>query len=331
MKKGFTKLLSFLLVLLFLITCSKNGIWIEAPILYNLNILIIPENGGSSNPSSGSYELGSSVNITGTPSAGYKFNEWEGDIIETSNPTSVFMDSDKTITIVFEEIDTDNDGILNDVDLCPNTPSGETVDENGCPESLSLGPTDVYNPTTGKIWMDRNLGAKHVATSSTDAASYGNLYQWGRGTDGHQYRTSGSTNTLSSTDVPGHVNFIITENYDDWRSPQNDNLWQGVNGINNPCPTGYRIPTETEWKAEIESWSSNNIEGAFDSPLKLPAAGYRDRYTDVLSNVGSGGHYWSSTAISITSQSLSFGPGNPGVDNLGRNRANGMSCRCIKD
>jgi hypothetical protein len=31
----------------------------------------------------------------------------------------------------------------------------------------------VYNPTTGKYWMDRNLGASQVATSSTDAAAYG--------------------------------------------------------------------------------------------------------------------------------------------------------------
>ena len=30
--------------------------------------------------------------------------------------------------------------------------------------------------TTGKIWMDRNLGASQVATSLTDAASFGDLY-----------------------------------------------------------------------------------------------------------------------------------------------------------
>jgi len=28
---------------------------------------------------------------------------------------------------------------------------------------------EVTNPVTGKIWMDRNLGAERVATSSTDA------------------------------------------------------------------------------------------------------------------------------------------------------------------
>ena len=47
--------------------------------------------------------------------------------------------------------------------------------------------------TTGQVWMDRNLGASRVATSSTDSAAYGDLYQWGRGTDGHEKRTSSTT------------------------------------------------------------------------------------------------------------------------------------------
>ncbi|PKG42563.1 hypothetical protein, partial [Psychroflexus sp. MES1-P1E] len=38
------------------------------------------------------------------------------------------------------------------------------------------GKTDVTNPITGEIWMDRNLGASQVATSSIDAAAYGDLY-----------------------------------------------------------------------------------------------------------------------------------------------------------
>ena len=60
------------------------------------------------------------------------------------------------------------------------------------------GPTQivpVLNPITGKTWMDRNLGASQVATSSSDAAAYGDLYQWGRRADGHQCRNSPTTTT----------------------------------------------------------------------------------------------------------------------------------------
>ena len=70
----------------------------------------------------------------------------------------------------------------------------------------------VTNPVTGRTWMDRNLGASRVATGSTDAEAYGDLYQWGRAADGHQKRNSSTNTTQSSSDNPGHGNFIIFAN-----------------------------------------------------------------------------------------------------------------------
>jgi uncharacterized protein (TIGR02145 family) len=184
--------------------------------------------------------------------------------------------------------------------------------------------------STGKIWMDRNLGASQVATSSTDAASYGDLYQWGRGTDGHQIRTSATTATLSSTDQPGNGNFILAPNTPyDWRSPQNTNLWQGVAGINNPCPSGYRIPTETEWNAERQSWTSNDKVGAFASPLKLPMAGCRNVNLGSLCIGGAAGDYWSNTVSSSDARSLVFDSSTAYMST--NRRALGLSVRCIKD
>ena len=190
---------------------------------------------------------------------------------------------------------------------------------------------DVTNPGTGKTWMDRNLGASQVATSSTDANSYGDVYQWGRGSDGHQCRTSGTTSTRSSSDQPGHGDFILAAgNPTDWRSPENTNLWQGVNGVNNPCPSGYRLPTEAELDAERASWGGNqDAAGAFASPLKLPMAGYRFRGSGSLNNVGSMGYYWSSTVSGRSSRILYFDVGITFMGTL--TRAGGCSVRCIKD
>jgi uncharacterized protein (TIGR02145 family) len=195
------------------------------------------------------------------------------------------------------------------------------------------GPTaivDVTNPTTGKTWMDRNLGASQVATSSTDAASYGDLYQWGRRADGHQCRTSPTTATLSSVDQPAHGNFIPAPNAPhDWRSPQNTNLWQGVNGVNNPCPSGYRVPTETELNNERLSWGGNNGSGAFASPLKLTLAGSRYYSNASLIDVGAHGYYWSSTVSGPYSRYLYFFSGNASINDY--TRAGGSSIRCIKE
>ena len=203
---------------------------------------------------------------------------------------------------------------------------GSPVYCNGSPTSI----IDVTNPTTGAIWMDRNLGATQAATSSTDVDAYGDLYQWGRFSDGHQCRTSNTTATLSSVDQPAHGDFILAPNSPyDWRSPQNDNLWQGVNGINNPCPSGYRIPTDTELDAERLSWSSNASTGALASPLKLPMAGYRDDSNGSLNLVGAFGLYWSSTVSGASARYLYFSSSSASMSDF--NRANGYSVRCLKD
>ena len=193
-----------------------------------------------------------------------------------------------------------------------------------------LVPT-VYNPTTGKTWMDRNLGASQVATSSTDTAAFGDLYQWGRLTDGHEIRSSSTISASSSTDVPGHSDYITTisaTNYD-WRYPQNNNLWQGESGINNPCPSGFRLPTDVEWDDERQSWASNDAAGAYGSPLKLTVNGIRGLYNASLYQVGVLGYYYSSTISGTRARYLHFK-----IDDALLSqalRADGMAVRCIKD
>jgi uncharacterized protein (TIGR02145 family) len=200
--------------------------------------------------------------------------------------------------------------------------------------------------TTGAVWLNNNLGADYAninkaafninqqATSRTDANAYGSLYQWGRLTDGHELinRTSGAavngtTTTQSIGDQPVDNSFIRGSS--DWRSPQNDNLWQGVNGINNPCPSGYRIPTQAEWQAEYNAFSPNNAAGAFASPLKLPLAGYRKFSNGSVRNVGSIGDYWSSTVSGTNVRLLNFSSSNARM--FAYDRAYGFSVRCLKD
>jgi uncharacterized protein (TIGR02145 family) len=204
-------------------------------------------------------------------------------------------------------------------------PAG-TVFCSGTPTAV----IDVTNPTTGKTWMDRNLGASQVASSSTDVNSYGDLYQWGRRGDGHQCRNSSTTSSLSSSDQASNGNYILaTVAPNDWRSPQNTNLWQGVNGVNNPCPNGYRLPTEPELEAERASWNTSNASGAFSSPLKLPASGARSYNDGSIYLVGINGAYWSSTISSTNSRYLGFDSNLAGMDiNF---RAHGHSVRCIKN
>lgn len=194
---------------------------------------------------------------------------------------------------------------------------------------------------TGRIWIDRNLGASRVALSSTDALAYGDYYQWGRPTDGHQRKyltnnnSSGFTNTKSSTSVPPNDLWIVpTDGSNDWLVTPNNTLWTGSNPSTNPCPAGYRIPTLAEFQAEQAFFTSNNAAGAFNYSLKLTMPGWLESFSSSgasFTATAGGGFYLTQTANANGSvQYFGINSGNVWTDtNLSKRQ--GLSCRCIKD
>ncbi|MGA1582855.1 MAG: hypothetical protein ACO4CH_06365 [Saprospiraceae bacterium] len=202
----------------------------------------------------------------------------------------------------------------------------------GCEEDT----TAVVEVTSGggQVWMDRNLGAQRAAMSSTDSLAYGAWYQWGRDADGHQCRDSDTTSTLASTATSPGMKFIVNSASPlDWLSPQDSSLWQGVDGVNNPCPTGFRIPTISEWETEFNSWPKDGgkitSKSAFNSPLKLPLSGYRFRGSGAPFSGGSNGNYWSSSVSGFKARYLYFYSVNTVV--FSGDRALGAAVRCIKE
>ena len=128
---------------------------------------------------------------------------------------------------------------------------------------------------------------------------------------------------------------FITNNVSpyDWRDPANNSLWQGVSGINNPCPTGFRVPTQPEWAALATAEGITNgtsDDKAFASTLKLTLAGVRYYSSGSLVNLGSGGYYWSSTPNGSRAYYLSFTSSSVNSASV-YNRTYGLPVRCIKD
>jgi uncharacterized protein (TIGR02145 family) len=208
----------------------------------------------------------------------------------------------------------------------------------------------VTSPYTGRVWLDRNLGAAEVCESYDDVACYGDYYQWGRDADGHEDGTSATTTTLASSITPGHDKFIKT-NGGDWVANGVDDSgaaraakWSKTDG-SSICPAGFRVPTWDELKAELlydgsaeiqqtSSEKSGNSDdsrvNAFNSFLKLPAGGKRKEDDATGVDKGSFGYLWSiqnnsgnydSTIVGWTDYTIY------GSDA----RAAGLNVRCIKE
>jgi uncharacterized protein (TIGR02145 family) len=212
----------------------------------------------------------------------------------------------------------------------------------GCGEKVTFKGQDykvITSPITGKKWLDRNLGANQACTSSTDKACYGDYYQWGRLADGHE-KTSSSLSTSMVKDVSDIGKKFIVK-FKDWTT--SDTIgdvrkvqWSKIDGTG-VCPVGFRVPTQTELRAETIGYSSadnisigavkvTNAETAFQNFLKLPVAGVREAFDGSIKN--SVGFLWTIAVNNSNSQFIGYGSGNAKSDVT--ERAMGLSIRCIE-
>ncbi|MHC1731105.1 MAG: hypothetical protein AB9888_03570 [Bacteroidales bacterium] len=171
---------------------------------------------------------------------------------------------------------------------------------------------------TSKCWITSNLGSDHQAVSFTDPseASAGWYWQFNRK---QGFKHDGTTRT------PGTA----------WISFINENLdWASAN---DPClielGTGWRIPTSTEWYNVETGGGWSTYTAAWNSGLKLHAAGYMWWSNNgQLMSRGSYGDYWSSTqnysSPELGWHMLIHNNSDPG-GNPNWYKAHGFSVRCI--
>ena len=198
----------------------------------------------------------------------------------------------------------------------------------------------VTSKNTGRVWLDRNLGAARVCQSFNDMACYGDYYQWGRNFDGHQDSTSGTTNNQATDLNNTGTDFIVDSGKfrKDWANKEDKNGDKRMDMISSYdgsfiCPKDFRIPKMGEFLVETSQASkpvTNNL-GAYRSFLKLPSSGLRNgatgkmRIDDIYATyMVSGGNYEYSADYFYYSE-----------DKIGRgslgSRVTGSTVRCIKN
>jgi len=72
--------------------------------LYTLSTSSNPADGGSVSPTRGTYDAGTVVTLTATAALGYTFKNWSGTDSNSVNPTTVTMNSDKSVTVSFTKL-----------------------------------------------------------------------------------------------------------------------------------------------------------------------------------------------------------------------------------
>src|SRR5574344_2151831 len=227
-------------------------------------------------------------------------------------------------------------------DLTSLTPVNEYTEGSYTGYGIRIGAT---------TWAPVNCG--YDATNY----KYGKLYQWGR-KDGQGYMkdtyedaTYPSGANISSTNPATLDAAEAAKFYTSWINTiapdgtwGTSDPWNIKNTTNDPCPTGWRVPTNTELYALIGktmgkgNWTQKDGQNGkwFDGTINtdqttgvfLPAAGYR-RSNGGAGGRGSDGYYWSSTPLGGSAYLLDFGTGFATM--LSLNRPYGVSVRCVKD
>lgn len=268
--------------------------------------------------------------ISGADAGAFSVNARTG--VVTFNTAPVF-ETKNSYTFIATAADASSNTAIQEITLTI-VKVDEVIVHNGTPYGT------VTSPYTGKVWLDRNLGAARVCTSFNDVACYGDYYQWGRNFDGHQNSTSGVTGE-QATDVNNAGSDFITvvgNKYDWARAADPDGSireanWSKTDG-SSVCPVGFRVPTKDELRAELfdaGSAEAKNRYYAFASFLKLPSAGYRHYNSATVFAQDSLARMFSSSALGDNVFSVVFRSTEIEPSYDFESRGHGLSVRCLKD
>jgi uncharacterized repeat protein (TIGR02543 family) len=114
-----------------------------APPQYTLTTNTVGNGSIALNPAGGTYDAGTVVTLTAAPDSGWQFDGWSGDLSGSTNPTTITMNSNKSVTATFSEVGTTGTVGITDVYGSTSTSNYRrampfTMPENGTITSVTM-------------------------------------------------------------------------------------------------------------------------------------------------------------------------------------------------
>ena len=192
---------------------------------YTLNVSSNPGIGGTVSPPSGPYAPETPVQLQAYPGAGYFFYRWSGDLTGSTNPATITMDGNKTITANFllSSGDDDGDGYSNATEVALGTnPKDNSSHPTSTVPALELNALiDLYNSTNGAGWTNRT---DWLSSTVSECTWYGVTC-----TDNHVTNLNLTSNNLVGT-IPSSISGLAYLQY----------LNLGVNHLTGSIPAEIR-------------------------------------------------------------------------------------------